>query len=169
MGFVLHFGRTLHLRARVLGAEEGISRFPEPWAAWLQSHRVPVSQHEASSGRSSVRGSETLVAGTELWEGDSFCWRKLFTAAEAEWEGSQLGSFLNWRAPEHECESDSDGVTGAVTSIAPVAVRWSYVLPNFHPLVLSERNKERSGRTESPVAPLPQLGTSVKGTSRAFA
>lgn len=36
------------------------------------------------------------------------------TAAEAEWEGSQLGSLFNWRAPEHECESDFDGVTGAV-------------------------------------------------------
>lgn len=78
------------------------------------------------------------MAGAELGEGDSFCWRKLFTAAEAEWEGSQLGSSFNWCAPEHECESDPDGATGTVTSISPVAVRWSRALPCFLSLILSK-------------------------------
>lgn len=74
------------------------------------------------------------------------------------------GKGASWA--EHECESDSDGVTGTVTCILPVAVRWSYVLPSVLPPGLSERNKERSGGTESPVAALPQP---VKGAQRAFA
>lgn len=93
MGFVLHVGRTPHPRARVLGAEQGIARFPEPWAAWLQSHRIPVSQLEASSGRSTIGGPAALVAGAERWEGDSSCWRKLSLLQRLSGKGASWALF----------------------------------------------------------------------------
>lgn len=143
------------------------SSSPGPRGSRATGSLCPSSRPAVAEAPSEARQRSWLArsAGRVIHPAGESC----LTAAEAEWEGSQLGSLFNWRAPEHECESDFDGVTGAVTSIMPVAVMWSYTLPNFLPQVLSERNKERSGRTESPAAALPQLGTGVKGPQQGSA
>lgn len=111
----LHVSSILRLRAaRGVGAVFWQSSAPQSSGSRGRIPGSPSPGLVAPGPAGSLRGStspamagapsEALVAGTEHWKGDSFCWGKLFPAAEAEWEGSQLGSFLNWRAPEQECE-----------------------------------------------------------------
>lgn len=157
VGLVPCFGRALHLRAQ--GAEEGFQVLPAlGW--WLQAQLGPCVAARAQRWQERRRKRWWLAQsiGRVIHSaGESCSLLQRLSGKGASWAGVH----------QNRSVSDLDEVTGTVTSILPVAVRF-YALPNFWPPVLSGRNNQRSGRTESPVAPVPQVGTAVEGPQQGF-